>query len=652
MAQLPTSFNAPHSNISDGSDLIRAAMGLNRDINEFGNKAFSTISDFAKQQANQALVNTFANNIANGMDPTSAMSGALGKVNSWTSAEAINNLLAQRNFEQESLRKEALLDIQKAQENRALQDWTGKNEASEANLLLETGYNTNNSNLYNQGLSKASDLSDVAKKFIKMQNLAEQQDRFASSAVSRGYTKALTDQIADKKLVAQLDARFRVLESQNPTATKTQIAQAVAQEYNLSPDQVNLLLNEHGYASGQSLLKEASSSLSNVLAPETVDTYNKAQANLQNLNVDSQKALEGNTEQNKKDKETIINALSADLTSSMNQNAELVLAGAKTSPLIGGFIDVIERTLNWANKEGYLKPSNKFMIQKDKAQQLISNLVNNPTTKNFETVKNELKGTLYSDNYIDWLNSNFIVENGKVKLSPNSTNNLNTLLNQELVGDRTRGDVLAESQVDLERAKLGINKAALGSEYAKLLDLTRQNSSSLTPEQRQNIAKLAQTLNNLNIKIGNQTGRVADAVSTQNPTQQINQTYNTFRDIVESNKVITTKQLVDKGLTESQANAVIERIRDVTDEAKDSKEYRGLPANVIAYAVLDDFINADSSWYKFNPSDKSYLKRAVNILDKVKALQKQSSLVDMAQAMSRANAQIQSNNYLNKGYNY
>lgn len=645
MAQLPTSFNAPHSNISDGSDLIRAAMGLNRDINEFGNKAFSTISDFAKQQANQALVNTFANNIANGMDPTSAMSGALGKVNSWTSAEAINNLLAQRNFEQESLRKEALLDIQKAQENRALQDWTGKNEASEANLLLETGYNTNNSKLYNQGLSKASDLSDVAKKFIKMQNLAEQQDRFASSAVSRGYTKALTDQIADKKLVAQLDARFRVLESQNPTATKTQIAQAVAQEYNLSPDQVNLLLNEHGYASGQSLLKEASSYLSNVLAPETVDTYNKAQANLQNLNVDSQKALEGNTEQNKKDKETIINALSADLTSSMNQDTELALAGAKNSPLIGGFVDSIGRTLNWANKEGYLKPSNKFMIQKDKAQQLISNLVNNPTAKNFETVKNELKDTLYNDRYIDWLNSNFIVENGKVKLSPNSTNNLNTLLNQELVGDRTRGDILAESQVDLERAKLGINKAAQNAEYANILALARKNG--LTPEQQQDLAKRALALNSRNIEIGKQEGRVADATLIQNPTEQINQTINTFRDIVDSNKIITTNQLIQKGLTKTQAENVVDRINDVIEEAQDSKEYRGIPIEAIEYAVLNNYLDAGASWYGYPVSDKAYLKSAMNILDKIPSKKAQSILETLAQERSKANALIQANMRLN-----
>lgn len=624
MAQLPTSFVAPHSNISDGSDLIRAAMGLNRDINEFGNKAFSTISDFAKQQANQALVNTFANNIANGMDPTSAMSGALGKVNSWTSADAINNLLAQRNFEQDSLRKEALLDIQKAQEDRALQDWTGKNEASEANLLLEAGYNTNNSKLYNQGLSKASGLSDKAKKFIKMQNLADQQDRFASSAVSRGYTKALTDQIADKKLVAQLDARFRVLESQNPTATKTQIAQAVAQEYNLSPDQVNLLLNEHGYASGQSLLKEASSYLSNVLAPETVETYNKAQTDLQNLNVDIQQAVKGNTEQNKKDTNTAIDILSKDLSSVFDEEADPALRASAAS----------------------MGMSATTKLNEKEAKEIVSSLIKNPSKKNFESIKTKLEAKGYHGHFVDWLNSNFIInKSNTVELSPNSSANINNALNQELVGDKTRGDVIAGAQIDLERANLGINKVALSSEYAKLLDLTRQNSNSLTPEQKQDLAQLALTLNKLGIEIGKQTGRVANAALEQNPTQQINQTYNTFRDIVETDKVITTKQLVDKGLTESQAKYVIERIRDVTDEAQDSKEYRGLPANVIAYAVLDDFIHADDTWYEFNPSDKAYLKRAVNILDKIKALQTQSSLVNTAQDMSRADAQIRANNY-------
>ena len=620
MAQLPTSFNAPHSNISDGSDLIRVAAGLNRDINEFGNKAFSTISDFAKQQANQALANTFASNIANGMDPTSAMGGALEKVNSWTSADAINNLLAQRNFEQESLRKEALLDIQKAQENRALQDWIGNNEASEANLLLDTGYNTNNSKLYNQGLSKASGLSGIAKKFVKMQNLAEQQDRFASSAVSRGYTKALTNQIADKKLVAQLDARFRVLESQNPTATKTQIAQAVAQEYNLSPDRVNQLLNEYQYASGQSLLNEASNYLSNVLTSETVETYNKAQANLQNLNVNIQQAIKGNTEQNKKDTNTAIDILSKDLSSVFDEEADPVLRASLAS--VG-------------------MPATTKLNEKE-AKEIVSSLLKNPSKKNFESIKNKLEAKGYHGHFVDWLNSNFIInKSNTVELSPNSSANINNALNQELVGDRTRGDVLAESQVDSERAKLGLNKAAQGVDYSNLLALTRQKN--LTPKQQQKLTKLALALNQRAIDIGEQTGRVANAISVQNPTQQINQIYNTFRDIVESGNVITTKQLVDKGLTESQADAVIERIHDVIDEAQDSKEYRDLPADVIAYAVLNNFLDANS----FTVSDKSYLKSAVGILDKIKALQAQSSLLQRAKEISRTDADIQAFKLLN-----
>ena len=620
MAQLPTSFNAPHSNISDGSDLIRVAAGLNRDVNEFGNKAFSTISDFAKQQANQALANTFASNIANGMDPTSAMGGALEKVNSWTSADAINNLLAQRNFEQESLRKEALLNIQKAQENRALQDWIGNNEASEANLLLDTGYNTNNSKLYNQGLSKASGLSDIAKKFVKMHNLAEQQDKFASSAVSRGYTKALTDQIADKKLVAQLDARFRVLESQNPTATKAQIAQAVAQEYNLSPDRVNQLLNEYQYASGQSLLNEASSYLSSVLDSETVKTYENAQAKLQNLKVDIQQAFKGNTEQNQKDTNTAIDILSKDLSTVLDEEADPTLRASLAS--VG-------------------MPATTKLNEKE-AKEIVSSLLKDPSKKNFESIKNKLEAKGYHGHFVDWLNSNFIInKSNTVELSPNASANINNALNQELIGGRARGDILAESQVDLERANLGINKAAQGDDYSKLLALTRQNN--LTSEEQQKLTKLALALNQRAIDIGKWTGKVANAISVQNPTQQINQIYNTFRDIVESGNVITTKQLVDKGLTESQADAVIERIHDVTDEAQDSKEYRGLPADVIAYAVLNNFLDANS----FTVSDKSYLKSAVGILDKIKALQAQSSLVRKAKEISRADADIQAFKLLN-----
>ena len=620
MASLPTSLNIQQPNISDGSDLLRMAALLSKESAETADKAFTDFKSTMRTSANNGLASTFAQGIASGLSPDEAFKQASGTINSWTSADAINAALQTRNAEKDAIIRENMDRRAEAAENRANLDWEGQNAAAEANLLLDTGYNTNNSKLYNQGLSKASDLSDIAKKFVKMQNLADQQDRFASSALSRGYTKALMDQIADKKLVAQLDARFRVLESQNPTATKSQIAQAVAQEYNLSPDRVNQLLNEYQYASGQSLLNEASSYLSNVLAPETVETYNKAQANLQNLKVDIQQAIKGNTEQNKKDTNTAIDILSKDLSSVHDEEA-----------------DPASRIM----RASMGMPATTKLNEKE-AKEIVSSLLKNPSKINFESIKNKLEAKGRHGHFVDWLNSNFIInKSNTVELSPNSSANINNALNQELVGDRTRGDVLAESQVDLERANLGINKAAQGVDYSNLLALTRQNN--LNTKQQQTLAQLASNLINRGRTIGEQTGRVADATLIQNPTEQINQTINTFSDIVESGKIITSKQLVDKGLTESQANDVIERIRDVAEEAKDSEEYRNIPLNAIEYAVLNNFLDADS----FTVSDKSYLKSAIGILDKIPSKKAQSILETLAQKQSEANAIIQANKRLN-----
>lgn len=629
MAQLPTSFNAPQSNISDGSNLISAALGLNRDINKFGNKAFSTISDFAKEQANQALAGTFASNIANGMDPTSAMQGALGKVNSWTSAEAINNLATQRNYEQASLRKEALLDIQKAQENRALQDWTGMNEAAEANLSLESGYNTNNSSVYNQGLSKASELSDKAKKFIKMKNLAKQQDEFATSAVSRANTKLLTDNMRDKKLASQLDAEFKIIKSQNPLITNAQVAQKVALRNNLSPYQVNLILNQYGYGSGQSVLDEASSNLSHTVTQETVDTYNNAQNTLDTLNVDIQGALGGKTEQNKKDQNTTLNILTGELIS---------VRDTSTNPVV-------------REQSAAMGLSATTRIPKKEAKEIVSSLINNPSKENFERIKHVLEARGHSGHFVDWLTSNFIVENGKVKLSPNTAANINSALSQEVIGDTTRADVLAGAQIDKNRTSLGINKVVQAEDYRKLNALAQKDKNSFTPEDQQELAQLALNLNQREKIIGEQQGEVANAALMQNPSQGINRTYNTFRDIVEPNKVITTKQLVDKGLTDSQAKKVIERIRDVEEEAQDSKEYKDLSSVAIAYAVLDDYTRTNDNWYDMflNPSDKDFLKKAAVFQDMLLSLQGQSSLENTAQKISKVDAQIQTNKHLS-GY--
>lgn len=614
MANLPTSLNIQQPNISDGSDLLRMAALISRESAESANKAFTDFKSTMKTSANNDLAATFANGIASGLSPDEAFKQASGTINSWTSADAINAALQTRNAEKEAIIRDNMDRRAEAAENRANLDWEGQNAAAEANLLLDTGYNTNNSKLYNQGLSKASDLSDIAKKFVKMQNLAEQQDKFANSAVSRGYTKALTDQIADKKLASQLDARFRVLESQNPTATKAQIAQAVAHDYNLSPDQVNQVLNEYGYASGQSLLNESSSYLSKALDPETVKLYNKAQKTQQDLNVDIQQAVKGNTEQNRKDTNTAIEILSKDLSSVLDEEGD---------PELRASLDSL----------GMLATTK---LNEKEAKEIVSSLLKDPSKKNFESIKNKLEAKGYHGHFVDWLNSNFIInKSNTVELSPNSATNINNALNQELVGDRTRGDLLAEALVELERANLGINNAAQGVDYSDLLALARQ--TNLTPEQQQKLVQLNSNLINRGKIIGNQRGKVANATLTQNPKEQINQTINTFSDIVESGKIITSKQLVDKGLTESQADAVIERIRDVAEEAKDSKEYKNIPLNVIQYAVLNNYLDANS----YTVSDKSYLKSAVGILDKILSKEKQSKLEALAQELSNADAVMQ-----------
>ena len=624
MANLPTSLSIQQPNISDGSDLLRMAAMLSKESSETANKAFDDFKSTMRTSANNDLAAAFANGIAGGLSPDEAFKQASGTINSWTSADAINTALLTRNAEKEAILQANRDRRAEALENRLQLDWEGANKAAEANNLFNLAHATNNMNLFKQAEALTQGYDDITKKHVKPTEMATLQDTLATNAVSRGYTKALADQLADKKLAAQLDARFRVLESQNPTATKAQIAQAVAQEYNLSPDQVNQTLNEYEYASGQSLLNEASGYLSNVLAHETVETYNKAQANLQNLNVDIQQAIKGNTEQNKKDTNTAIDILSKDLSSVIDEEAD-----KEADPALRAY-------------NATMGMPNTTKLNEKEAKEIVTSLLKNPSKKNFESIKNKLEAKGYHGHFVDWLNSNFIInKSNTVELSPTSAADINNALNQELVGDRARGDILAESQVDLERANLGINKVAQGVDYSNLLALARQNK--LTSEQQQTLAQLASNINKRGIRIGEQTGRVADATLIQNPSEQINQTISTFSDIVESGNIITSKQLVDKGLTESQADAVIERIHDVAEEAKDSGEYRNIPLNAIEYAVLNNFLDADS----YTVSDKSYLKSAEGILDKILSKKEQSILEALAQKQSKANAIIQANKRLN-----
>lgn len=635
MAQLPTSFNAPHSNISDGSDLIRAAMGLNRDINEFGNKAFSTISDFAKQQANQALVNTFANNIANGMDPTSAMSGALGKVNSWTSAEAINNLLAQRNYEQESLRKEALLDIQKAQENRALQDWTGRNEASEANLLLDTGYNTNNSKIYNQGLSKASTLSDIAKKFIKMQNLAEQQDRFATSATSRAYNKALMDNMEDKKLADQMDARFRVLASENSSRPASSIMSQVAKEFSMPYDDSLTLLAQYNTGSGNAVLNEQATNSQLVAQAEDYKKLKDLEAIVStepNINKALETKADKQTNLQKNDLESLAKILKNEakgeseswLDKVLNINP-FMLATSYIANAFGKPIpDQIEHKLN---KAGFN----------------IKDVLNGNTTNYKELREKAIKADLG-----DWFDSTFTLSpSGKIVLTNNIASNINKSLSSEMLGNSSRRNIIDQAILNREGSYLNILSQEKNNIYKELQSLNKK--AVLTPQEIQRKEELENTLRNAQLSIANQQNKYNQAMYVRygiNDKEQ--RVLKAVPNVIVGNSLLTKKDIMDNfSLDESDAKEVLERVQDVHKEAKSSSDYSNISYNAIVWAVLSNLEDAG----KLTSSDKSYLKSAVQLQDKITSTIDANLLSEKATHNTYLNLTEKANKILNNGSN-
>lgn len=609
MAQLPTSFSAPHSNISDGSDLIRAAMGLNRDINEFGNKAFSTVSKFATQQANQALANTFASNIANGMDPTAAMSGALGKVNSWTSADAINNLLTQRNYEQESLRKEALLNIDKAKERRAMQNWLGENEAAEANLLLDTGFNTNNSSVYNQGLSAASKLTDIGKKYVKMHNLAKQQDDFASSATSRGYTKALTNQLADKKLASRLDADFKMIEAQNPYMTKAQVAQQVGAMNGLPTEEVTRQLNMHQMASGQSILTEMSTNLSPVLSGKAVEKFKNADNILNTYDIDTDAALSGKTDQNIADRNLIINALSGELSG----------------------IDDFHPTKTESSYFGGSYPV-KSRVEADKARELISGILQNPSPENLKKAKEYLKSIESKGKFTDFLDSNFMEQDGKVILTPKAVEAMKGVLGKQIMpGGNTRNDLLATAANDKYETTLPMMQVKQAEIYRQINQLTKRGK--LTPEEQIKLQKLNTLYNEYSVAVRNQQEKLAKSTLTRFPVESLNQTIATFGEKIDSGKQLFEKDLTAAGMSEETAKNALKRLDDVIEEAQSKEEYKDIPLEAIKYAVLNKALKADSWFY----TDTDYLKLAKIIAEKLPSKKEANSLINLATKIDKEN---------------
>lgn len=605
MAALP--LNLSGSSVADGSGLYNTALQFGLASNETLNNAFNTFNKIGQQIGDKNVADAWIQAIAAGKSPNEAITLAARAGNSFTSAEALNRLVAQRNLEQDSLRKEALLDINKAQEERAMQNWLGENEAAEANLLLDTGYNTNNSSVFNQGLSKAAELSDKAKKYIKMQNLADQRDKFANSATSRGYTKALTDQIADKKLASKLDADFKMVRAQNPHMPLVQVAQEVGAMNGLSTEDVTRQLNMHQMASGQDILTEQSTNLSSKVSEATDKNYQIAKQEYDNYKINIKDALKGDTEQNKADKNTAIDILSEELTGLADEHPTLKSYDSFT----GGAFPSITK------------------VSKDDAKKIISGLLENPTPKKLQEVKDYLTSIGAKGKFVDFLESNFTVENGKVTLAPKTANAIDEALGMQVINiadGKTRKDMLARDAVTMQQLDLSYMREDQKTAFSRLLTLTKIPKHKLTLEQQAELKELAERLNNQSLNIRKREDQVANTLLVQNPIDSLSQTVNTFGELIDSNKQIFVKDLTAKGMKEDVAEDVLERIDDVIEEAQSNEKYKHISKKAIILAVLNKYTKADS-WFH---TDTDYLKEAELIDLQMFSKESQNTLYDTA----------------------
>ena len=194
--------------------------------------------------------------------------------------------------------------------------------------------------------------------------------------------------------------------------------------------------------------------------------------------------------------------------------------------------------------------------------------------------------------------------------------------------------------MDSDRYALGFNKLNQKEVYSTLLSLARKKN--LTSKERQQLNLLNAALNQNSIDIGKQEARVAQAAKERFPLESATQTLNTFGDLVDSGKKITTGDLVSKGFTESEAKNILERIEDVKEEAQDSKEYKNIPLEAIIYAVLDKANKADSWFF----SDKDYLKIAEQLVDKLSSINQESVLLNKAKAATAVSRQVNANKYV------
>ena len=445
MANLPTALNIQQPNISDGSDLLRMAAMLSKEASDTADKAFTDFKSTLRTSANNDLASTFAKGIADGLSPDEAFKQASGTINSWTSADAINAALQTRNAEKEAIIRDNMDRRAEAAENRLQLDWEGANKAAEANNLFDMAHATNNMNLFNQAATLTQGYDPITKKYVKPTEMATLQDTLATNALQRARLQAELDNTKQERLAKLAQARYLQLKANNPDKSSFMPLEQTAKEFSITPEALQRLGLYYGLSMGTETTDARTKAKTNALNFNPTDQailnfYNENKEKF-GIDADELNSLLGDssklTEQQKKDRETIINSLVPQIVEAAKGIS--VLHGS--SPLSGTGTVVPEGISSEQAKDfiqKYLQASDASSREK-----IVTNF------------RSTLKG-LVSPNRLNNLLKTTFVNNpdGYLSLTPEASKTyLDTLNSQDINGVR-RDEVASRNSLKAEEFEL------------------------------------------------------------------------------------------------------------------------------------------------------------------------------------------------------
>lgn len=462
MANLPTSLSIQQPNISDGSDLLRMAAMLSKEASDTADKAFTDFKSTLRTSANNDLASTFAKGIASGLSPDEAFKQASGTINSWTSADAINAALQTRNAEKEAIIRENMDRRAEAQENRLQLDWEGANKAAEANNLFNLAHATNNMDLFNQAKALTQGYDNITKKHVKPTEMATLQDTLATNALQRARLQAELDNTKQERLAKLAQARYLQLKANNPNTSSYMPLEQTAKEFGTTAEELQKLGLYFGLSMGTETTDARTKAKTNALNFNPTDQailnfYNENKEKF-GIDADELNSLLGDTskltEQQKKDRETIINSLVPQIVEAAKGIS--VLHGS--SPLSGTGTVVPEGISSEQAKDfiqKYLQASDASSREK-----IVTNF------------RSTLKGLVSPNRLNTLLNTTFVNNSdGYLSLTPEASKTyLDTINSQDINGVR-RDELASRNSLKAEEFELQKESAEISQLEIEAQDL-------------------------------------------------------------------------------------------------------------------------------------------------------------------------------------